>query len=495
MKRWITDMIKGVNPSLAQVTWVGLVLVLCAALLQYYLNGDHVNRDGVLYLFQAHAINAGDSNAARDLYPNVIFAQLIAFLQSSMNLTYATAAHGVGLIFFMASSFFFFKTLKLISSDPVLMICGVIMLLTSLALDKYLVMILRDHALWAGLMSMTYYFIRWSQEQGIFYLILSLGSAGLAGLFRSEALSLTPVLLLFAAWVMYHARQDLSIPKSLIVKGLLITLIGLGLFSMGGTHFSYARVGELVHLAIGAITNLTQPLPIQTNNYWLAELLKDYPLLMKASFFTTLILFKWMTAVGLIGLFLLVLGLKAKTINIQLNTRLFLFAMLAMTLAWPILNLFSTNVITNRYLVPHLWLLMIFMTIGFHQLWVSTQGGQNKLFTLVQALVALLLLIRFIDVMIDSHQPSIDQEVGRWSIENNINLDQTYAANLRVRYYMDNLTIPTQTLADALNDSSIRWFIVGQSINNHAAQSLTMIKSFPEDKSAKLYIYEREHAD
>lgn len=92
----------------------------------------------------------------------MIFAQLIAFLQSSMNLTYATAAHGVGLIFFMASSFFFFKTLKLISSDPVLMICGVIMLLTSLALDKYLVMILRDHALWAGLMAMTYYFIRWS---------------------------------------------------------------------------------------------------------------------------------------------------------------------------------------------------------------------------------------------------------------------------------------------------------------------------------------------
>lgn len=153
--------------------------------------------------------------------------------------------------------------------------------------------------------------------------------------------------------------------------------------------------------------------------------------------------------------------------------------MLAMTLVWPILNLFSTNVITSRYLVPHLWLLMILMTIGLHQLWVSTQSGQNKLFTLVLALVALLLLIRFIDVMIDSHQPSIDQEVGRWSIENNINLDQTYAANLRVRYYMDNLTIPTQTLADALNDSNIRWFIVGQSIRNHAAQSLTMIKSFP----------------
>ena len=150
-----------------------------------------------------------------------------------------------------------------------------------------------------------------------------------------------------------------------------------------------------------------------------------------------------------------------------------------MTLVWPILNLFSTNVITSRYLVPHLWLLMILMTIGLHQLWVSTQSGQNKLFTLVLALVALLLLIRFIDVMIDSHQPSIDQEVGRWSIENNINLDQTYAANLRVRYYMDNLTIPTQTLADALNDSNIRWFIVGQSIRNHAAQSLTMIKSFP----------------
>ena len=495
MKQWITDRIKGVNQSSTQVTWIGLSMVLCVAFLQYYLNGDHVNRDGVLYLFQAHAVNSGEFNTARDLYPNVIFAQLIAFLQSSINLTYATAAHGVGMICFMVSSFFFLKILKLISSDPFLVICGVIMLLTSLALDKYLVMILRDHALWAGLMAMSYYFIRWSQEQGIFYLILSLGSAGLAGLFRPEALSLIPVLLLLAAWLMYQARQDLSFPKSLIAKGLLITLIGLGLFLLGGTHFSFLSSDRLIDRAIGAVTSITQPLPIRTNNHWLAELLKDYPLLMKASFFTSLILYKWMTAAGLIGLFLLALGLRAKTIKIQPNTRLFLFIMLAVTLVWPILNLFSTHVITSRYLVPHLWLLMIFMTIGLYQLWVSTQGGQNKLFTLVQALVALLLLIRFIDVMIDSHQPSIDQEVGRWSIENNINLDQTYAANLRVRYYMDDLTIPTQTLADALNDSSIRWFIVGQSIKNHAAQSLTMIKSFPEDKPAKLYIYEREHAD
>ena len=275
MKRWIADMIKGVNQSSAQVTWVGLIVVLCVALLQYYLNGDHVNRDGVLYIFQAHAVNAGEFSAARDLYPNVIFAQIIAFLQSSMSLTYATAAHGVGLIFFMVSCYFFLKILKLISSDPFLIICGVIILLTSLALDTYLIMILRDHALWAGLMAMSYYFIRWSQEQGIFYLILSLGSAGLAGLFRPEALSLIPVLLLLAAWLMYQARQNLSFKKSLIAKGLLITLIGFGLFSIGGTHFSYERVGEFAHRAIGAITNLTQPLPIHTNNYWLAELLKD----------------------------------------------------------------------------------------------------------------------------------------------------------------------------------------------------------------------------
>jgi len=216
---------------------------------------------------------------------------------------------------------------------------------------------------------------------------------------------------------------------------------------------------------------------------------------MKASFFTTLILFKWMTAVGLIGLFLCALGLRAKTIKVQPNTRLFLFSILVVTLVWPILNLFSTHVLTSRYLVPQLWLLMIFMAIGLHQLWASGQAGQNKLLTVAQAAAALLLLIRFFDVMIDSHQSSIDQEVGRWSLENNINLDQTYAPNLRVRYYMDNLTIPTQNLTEALNDSSIRWFIVDQSINNHAAQSLTMIKSFPQDKPAKLYIYEREHAD
>jgi hypothetical protein len=496
MKQRLADMIKSINQSSVKVTsWVGLILLLCVASLQYCLNGDHVNRDGVLYLFQAYAVNAGDFNGARDLYPNVIFAQLIAFLQSSMSLTYTTAAHVIGLIFFMVSSLFFLKILKLISSDPLLMICGVIILLTSLALDKYLVMILRDHALWAGLMTMTYYFIRWSQEQRVFYLLLSLGSVALAGLFRSEALSLIPVLLFLVAWMIYRERQDCSFLKSFIVTGLLISLIGVGLFLMGGTHFSYARIDELVHLTTGAITNISQPLPIHTNNYWLAELLKDHPLLMKFSFFTSLILYKWMTVVGLIGLFLLAQGLSAKTIQVHPNTRLFFFSMLIVTMVWPILNLFSTNVISNRYLVPQLWLLKIFMAIGLYEIITSSLFRHNKSLNAFSFVVIFLFFIKFLDVIIDTRRPTLDKQVANWALDNKITLNEAFVPNLRVRYYMNNLTLPSQEISGALKNNNIIWFIVDNPLAENVAQSLTMIKSFPDQESPRKFIYQREHSD
>ena len=176
-----------------------LIIGLCV-FLQYVFNAEHINRDGVLYIFQAQAITEGDINLARNMHPNIVFAKCIVWLHQFLQISLATTAHLIGFIFFMISSFFFLKTLTLISKDLRLLVCGLIVIMTSLVLDKYVVMILRDHALWAGLMIAIHYSVKFFDQPKIIYLLFSVLAITLSALLCVEILSLIPIILGFPIW-------------------------------------------------------------------------------------------------------------------------------------------------------------------------------------------------------------------------------------------------------------------------------------------------------
>jgi len=473
-----------------KTTWFAMLIIALCVFLQYVFNAEHVNRDGILYVFQAQALTEGNDDLARKLYPSIVFAQCIAWLHQLLSIPLAAAAHLIGFIFFMISNFFFLKTVALISKDTRLLICGSIVILTSLALDKYVVMILRDHGLWAGLMMSIYFTVKFLDDSRWSYLLLSLLAITVAALFRVEALSLIPVILGFMLWKLYQESYFKRFKNAVTI---IVILIILGLIYFNGATSPFSRFDHVWHLLTQAVLNIFQPLPITTGDEYLSELLKDYPRLLKFGFFVFLITYKWLSAVGLIFLILFLIGIKSKKIQLRTPVRYFLYTVGFLTLVWPVMNLFSVNVLTSRYLVPHLWIVMLFVCLGLHQVLFSWDVKHNKFKTFLQILIAIALLLKFIDVMVDQRKPSLDQRVAQWANKNQMLQEETFVDNLRIRYYMHWLSLPTQSLVNAIQDENIKYLILNDKLSRQNATSFDIVDPFTDvNISPKLYIYHRK---
>ncbi|MEK9609624.1 MAG: hypothetical protein VW058_08150 [Flavobacteriaceae bacterium] len=473
-----------------KTTWIAMLIIALCVFLQYVLNAEHVNRDGVLYIFQAQALTEGDANLARNLYPSIVFAQCIAWLHQLLSIPLAAAAHLIGFIFFMISSIFFLKTLTVISKDRSLLICGSIVILTSLALDKYVVMILRDHGLWAGLMMSTYFTVKFLDDSKWIYLLLSLLAITVAALFRVEALSLIPVILGFMLWKLYR-ESNLKPFKNAVTMIVVLMILGLIYFNGGTSPFS--RYDHMWQLLTQSILNIFQPLPITTRDQWLSELLKDYPRLLKFGFFVSLVTYKWLSAVGLIFLVLFLIGIKSKKIKITPPVRYFLYCVGSLTLVWPVMNLFSVNVLTSRYLVPHMWMVTFFVTLGLYQVLFGLKDKEIKFKKLLQLFIFLALLVKFIDVMVDQRKPSLDQRIAQWALENQILQEESFVTNLRIRYYMNWLSLPTQTLKTAIKDTKVNYLILDSALSDKDETSFDILHPLDELKTnPRLFIYQRK---
>ena len=471
--------------------WLGVMFIFVIAILQLILNAESVNRDGVLYIFQAKAIADGNEEVARSLHPSLIYPKWIAFLHSHFALTFAQAAHYLGLSFFMLSSYFFLKILNLMKADSRLIGCGVLIVLTSLALDKYLVMILRDHALWAGLMAAMFFYLRWMKEKSRLCFFISVLSIWFAGLFRVEALSIIPVMLGFAIWIASQDQMGFSKKNAVRILMALLLVSVIGYFCLDFIIASFPRMGELSHYALQGLVQLAQPLPITTHDIWLKELISDHPHLLKGSFFANLFVYKWIMAVGLVQLFLLVKGYQYLRGHASPYALHFLLGVAGITLLWPALNLMAVNVLTSRYLVPHFWILMILISAGLFHILFNPGSIQKKLQRLIKITILVLLLIRFVDVLIDSRKPSIDYQAANWVTQHQIPIEDIFVTNLRIRYYMNQLSLPLESLKEALADSRVKYFILDRSMPEADSKFLTLVKSLPNNESTKIYIYQR----
>lgn len=482
-----------ISVSEKKITWLAMLLISLCVLLQYFFNAGNINRDGILYIFQAQAIMEGNVALAREMYPSIILAQWIASLYQIFNISHAAAAHLIGFVFFMISSFFFLKTLALMSKDTRLIVCGSVVILTSLALDKYVVMILRDHVLWAGLMMATYFSIKFLDYPKWSFLLLSVLAIAMAALFRVEALSLIPIIFGFILWKLYRESYFIPFKYAVTIIAILMVLGLIYFFGLNGASFPFSRFEEVWHLLTQAILNIFQPLPVTTKDQWLSELLKDYPMLLKMGFFVFLITYKWLSAIGLIFLVLFLIGIKSKKIKLSHSVRYFLYSVGSMTLVWPVMNLFSVNVLTSRYLVPHLWMVMFFVALGLYQVLFGLKDKVIKFKKLIQLFIVLLLLLKFIDVMVDQRKPSLDQRIAQWALENQMLQEELFVTNLRIRYYMNWLSLPTQTIKDAIKDTKVNYLILDSALSDKDEASFDILHPLDELKTnPRLFTYHRK---
>jgi len=464
--------------------WPMWLVIMFAAFWSIYIQDGHINRDGLLYLKQAYLIAEGSWKEGLALYPWPFFSILIAVFHKLTNLHLQVVAHGVDLALFGIAALFYLKTLQLIyiKEKHILFYGGIILLSFIPIMDDYVGMVLRDHGLWAGCMMGTYFYFVYLKDKTFKNNLLWQLSFVFAGLFRPEAFIF---LLLIPFFNTYCCHKEIKIWSNKVSVAITFlkenaVLIFYALFSILNKFFistpeitsgSSGRLDEFIPRVVLLFKQFFSSLPISSSDPYLSDLLTNYPIVIAFGMLFSILIYKWISSLGLIhgGLLLLTVFRYRK---IQKNNFLpYLLFFLIVSFILVGVNLFNVFVLSNRYWGFHWWWILILIAPALY--YVFEQAKIKFIFKILLAIT----LIFMIFISLHDRSEDVEMDVAKYLIMNNIH-NINFKNNERLRYYVDR-DISRLVVKQKLKKSE---YIIMKYPKNGKIKSGTIVKNFPENK-------------
>ena len=464
---------------------------VCIILLQQ----GEINRDGVTYLTQSYYIVEGNWGKAMAIYNWPFFSILIASLHQFTGLSLQSSAHTINVALFVLASFFFIKNVTLITHNKTSVVFATLILLTSIPLmDDYLSMVLRDHGQWAGFMIGVYGYLRWINSPHWSWALLWQAGFIFGALFRPECLMFN-ILLPFTHqfFIIKTERlkafiQSISIP----LIGLLLAPILCFLLTTDVSSINLARLKEIISLPTRFLNTMLQPLVIETQNYFLKVLIADFATSFKYFFLSYVAVYKWAVGLGLLHLFLFGYGLKQRLISSPYLKALAIFFVISAVIT--IVHLYTTFVIAGRYWAMNFWIVYIFTAIGLGSLWNTLQHLKYPKQMWMKFALMSILIIHFINVVLDKPGEHFEQEAGQWVKDNQLDLSNIYFNELRTAYYAGLLAYDLADLNTATEVLQNQYLIIRYNRFNLVREipNYQAIKFFPSPGMPKVVVYQRD---
>lgn len=421
---------------------VFIFLLIIASMWIVFDQHGIINNDGVLYLRQANLFAQGDLAGAKAIYSWPFFSYLIAQVHQLSGLSLLYSAQLINVVLFVVASFFFLKTLLILSKDRSILLAGFLVILTSIPiLDDYMPMLMRDNGMWAGFTAGLYFYLRWHKAPSllnalVFQVCFILGAA-----FRPEIIILNLLIPIFSFCV---KPAGLNKSRAFVMSGLFLWvgvflgLIYLGYHAMSGdlAHVNTGRLLELYERPKAVIENLLSPLPmgITTDYHYLHVMIDDHALALKYLFIAYVVAYKWVAVLGFLHLAAAYIGIKRRLVPDQFIKPLLLVFVISFLIT--AVNLPTNYILSRRYWVMNLWVVYLVSALGLgfviRELFI---GAWKRLWWGKVALVLLILGYMAV-VLFDSHRKNPDMEVVAWLKQHQVDVSKTYIDNKRVCFYM-----------------------------------------------------------
>lgn len=450
---------------------------------------ETLNRDGVMYLIQAHHINSGNLDGAYTIFPKITFAYLIAFVQRISGLGYLESAHILSYLFFIGYSLIFFKSLEISLKEKsnFKYLVGLTIMLTGVQyLDSYLEMVLRDHGFLFFISFGFYFFLKYIfEEKKPFFILLSVILFFFASFFRNEAL-IYP--LFITIYLIFHGLNDYLSKTNdlrsyfyLFISGIFIFLI---LFLLKEKIFNFdffiQRLGSFIH-------NLSNPIDLKTDHFWLSKLLESHNHLIKFSLLSGVFIWKFLNFTGLFYFLLSLIYFKFFYQKNHLPILVFLF----ISLLPVFLNFSSTYVLSGRYFLSSLIFLNLLLAYCIAEI-INKRNifikYNNRFFYIFMLLLA---LISFLDILIDKKNINYEKNLALWFLSNNIDISTIYSNDERVDYYMNRFIHQTERpqVDIAINQLQYKYFLIRDDdfLNKYSNFKELKIESPYQHKDLKVF--------
>ncbi len=401
-----------------------------------------INNDGVLYLRQANLFAQGDLEGAKAIYSWPFFSYLIAQVHQLSGISLLYSAQLINILLFVVASFFFLKTLLILSKDHTVLLAGFLAIMTSIPiLDDYMPMLMRDNGMWAGFTAGLYFYLRWHKAPSVLNALLFQVCFILGAAFRPEIIILNLLIPIASFWV---KPKDITKTRAFMMSGLFLWLgvflgfVYLGYYAMSGdlAHVNTGRLLELYERPKAVLENLLSPLPmgITTDYHYLHVMIDDHALALKYLFITYVVAYKWVAVLGFFHLAAAYIGIKRRLIRPQFIKPLLLVFLISFLIT--AINLPTYYVLSRRYWVMNLWVVYLVSALGLGFVIRELFIGAWKRFWWAKIALVFLVLGYMAVVLFDSHRKNPDMEVVAWLKQHQVDVSKTYIDNKRVCFYM-----------------------------------------------------------
>jgi hypothetical protein len=477
---------------------INLLLLTVVSCVVIFMQQGEINRDGIIYLTQSQYIVEGNWDKAMSVYNWPFFSILIAGLHQLTGLSLQYAAHMINVALFVLASFFFIKNVTLVSQNKTPVIFATLILLTSIPLmDDYLSMVLRDQGQWAGFMIGVYGYLRWiKNHQWSWAAIWQLGFI-FGTLFRPECLMFN-ILLPFIHQLFVAKTERLRF----FIQSISIPLVGLlfipflwFIFNIELNFADLARLNEIVTRPIRFLNTMFQPLPIDTQDYYLKVLIADYAISFKYFFLTYVLACKWILGLGLMHLAFFVFALMQRSIPSLYLRAIIIFFVLSCAIT--VINLYTSFVIANRYWVMNFWIVYIVAATGLSHLWSNGFNSEHKHKNWLQYSLIAILLVYFLNILIDKPEKHFEKVAGDWVKQQQFDLNNIYFSENRTAFYSGLIAFDQVSFDQAINVIQYDYLMLRYNRFDEIKpiQNYESIKFFPSEDKPKLIIYKRVNHD
>ena len=450
---------------------------------------DNLNKDGVMYLIQAHHINNNDLEAAYSIFPKITFAYLIASVQKISGLEYLASAHMLCYFFYIGSVLIFLKSLEifLIGENNFKYLAGLIITITSFQyLDSYLEMVLRDHGFLFFINAGLYFLLRFFfEKKKLSFVFISFILFFSASFFRNEALIFLLFIIVFL--IFYEFNKHIIFFKN--IKNLFhffifFSFIFLVIYLLWDIIFNVEFFTQRFN---SFISNITHPIDLNTDNFWLSELIDGNNHLIKFSILFGVFFWKFLNFLGLFYLTLSIVYFKFYYQNKHLPIIfLFIFSLIPV-----FLNFNSTFVLSSRYFLCSLIFLNLLLTFCLASIINQRDFFDRHVSKFLYIFLIISALISFSDILVDKKNINYEKNLAMWFLNNNIDTNAIYSIDERVDYYMNRFIHHTERpqLHIAINELKYKYFLIRNDdiFNKHPNFKELIIESPYQHKDIKVF--------
>lgn len=414
-----------------------VVLALMLAGWMQYIQHGWINPDSVLYLEQAKRFVQGDFAGMVALFNWPLYGICIGTVHQLTGFSLHLSAQCLNAIFFALATFSFLHLIKLLGGNTRTLFFATGLLFSSqYIVGDVLEMLMRDEGFWAFFLSALFFFVRFAIHKKASDALLWQVCSIVAMLFRLEAITyllLLPLLYLLTLNTTWRARLTGALQAYSLS---IFSAVGILIFLAQHPETSMSHFGRLQEVFDAHFyASLTEKLFTQADlmaKGVLGRYLDEYAVQGILITFVFVLISKSIIATGYIPSILAYFGIKDSNHAMTPLGKRILYLLLLIGITTACLIIIKRFVLSKRYLVTLVWILLIFASFQMAKL-SHQNNARSRFLVIVISLCMVLGLIKNVLPKRDGY--NYEQTAVRWLAAKKPAQQTVFYNNSRLRYY------------------------------------------------------------